>query len=129
MTVICERPDNLFRSSQRPSIKAKIPLPFQNIRSQSLLVNPAWFFLIPQGFLCTPPACFCFSEAEYVVFFGLKELSEKLSSISRVAIHPKYRTVGSGTTPVKETLSSWHRMRRDARSHGQAQPLRRKKPA
>jgi L-arabinose isomerase len=36
---------------------------------------------------------------------SMKELNEKLSTISRVVVHPKYRTVGLGTRLVKETLA------------------------
>jgi hypothetical protein len=36
---------------------------------------------------------------------NMKELNEKLSIISRVVIHPKYRTVGLGAKLVRETLS------------------------
>jgi len=35
---------------------------------------------------------------------GMRELNEKLSTISRVVVHPKYRTIGLGTKLVKETL-------------------------
>lgn len=35
---------------------------------------------------------------------SMKELKGKLSTISRVVVHPKYRTVGLGTKLVKETL-------------------------
>jgi hypothetical protein len=35
---------------------------------------------------------------------SMKELNEKLSIISRVVVHPKYRTIGLGTKLVKETL-------------------------
>jgi len=34
----------------------------------------------------------------------MKELNEKLSVISRVVIHPKYRTIGLGSKLVRETL-------------------------
>jgi len=34
----------------------------------------------------------------------MKELNEKLSVISRVVVHPKYRTIGLGEKPVRETL-------------------------
>jgi len=33
-----------------------------------------------------------------------KELNEKLSVISRVVVHPKYRTIGLGSKLVRETL-------------------------
>ena len=35
---------------------------------------------------------------------NMKELNEKLSAISRVVIHPKYRTIGLGVKLVRETL-------------------------
>jgi GNAT superfamily N-acetyltransferase len=35
---------------------------------------------------------------------SMKELNEKLSAISRVVIHPKYRTIGLGVKLVRETL-------------------------
>jgi hypothetical protein len=35
---------------------------------------------------------------------SMKELNEKLSNISRVVVHPKYRTMGLGTKLIKETL-------------------------
>jgi ABC-type ATPase with predicted acetyltransferase domain len=35
---------------------------------------------------------------------GMKELNEKLSSISRVVVHPKYRTIGLGSKLIKSTL-------------------------
>jgi len=36
---------------------------------------------------------------------SMKELNEKLSVISRVAVHPKYRTIGLGSKLVHDTLS------------------------
>jgi hypothetical protein len=35
---------------------------------------------------------------------GMKELNEKLSNISRVVVHPKYRTIGLGSKLIKDTL-------------------------
>jgi ABC-type ATPase with predicted acetyltransferase domain len=35
---------------------------------------------------------------------GMKELNEKLSNISRIVVHPKYRTIGLGSKLIKETL-------------------------
>jgi len=35
---------------------------------------------------------------------NMKELDEKLSIISRVVVHPKYRTIGLGAKLVRETL-------------------------
>jgi len=34
----------------------------------------------------------------------MKELNEKLSIISRVVVHPKYRTIGLGSKLIRETL-------------------------
>ncbi|MCD6421877.1 GNAT family N-acetyltransferase [bacterium] len=36
--------------------------------------------------------------------WGIRKLSEKLSTISRVVVHPKYRNIGLGVRLVKETL-------------------------
>jgi GNAT superfamily N-acetyltransferase len=36
---------------------------------------------------------------------SMKELNEKLSIISRVVVHPKYRTIGLGVKLVRETLA------------------------
>ena len=35
----------------------------------------------------------------------MKELNEKLSVISRVVVHPKYRTIGLGCKLIRETLA------------------------
>jgi hypothetical protein len=35
---------------------------------------------------------------------SIRELNEKLSSISRVVVHPKYRTIGLGNKLVQESL-------------------------
>jgi hypothetical protein len=35
---------------------------------------------------------------------GMRELNEKLSAITRVVLHPKYRTIGLGARLVRETL-------------------------
>ena len=35
---------------------------------------------------------------------SMRELNKKLSSISRVVVHPKYRTIGLGSRLVKVTL-------------------------
>lgn len=51
------------------------------------------------------PPFICFGRAKY---FGkalsVKELNEKLLTITRVIIHPKYRSIGLGVKLVKETL-------------------------
>jgi len=36
---------------------------------------------------------------------SVKELNRKVSIISRVVVHPKYRTIGLGSKLVRETLS------------------------
>jgi len=36
---------------------------------------------------------------------SIRELNEKLSIISRVVVHPKYRTIGLGGRLIRETLS------------------------
>jgi tRNA(Met) C34 N-acetyltransferase TmcA len=36
---------------------------------------------------------------------SMKEMNQKLSSISRVVVHPKYRTVGLGSKLIRDTLS------------------------
>jgi tRNA(Met) C34 N-acetyltransferase TmcA len=35
---------------------------------------------------------------------SMKEMNQKLSSISRVVVHPKYRTVGLGSKLIQDTL-------------------------
>jgi len=49
-----------------------------------------------------PPTCF--GRKPVLPKMPWKELNEKLSIISRVVVHPKYRTIGLGTKLVKETL-------------------------
>jgi ABC-type lipoprotein export system ATPase subunit/GNAT superfamily N-acetyltransferase len=49
-----------------------------------------------------PPTCF--GRRLVLPKMTMKELNEKLSIISRVVVHPKYRTIGLGTKLVKETL-------------------------
>ncbi len=40
---------------------------------------------------------------------GMKELNQKLSNISRVVVHPKYRTIGLGSKLIRDTLGScWY---------------------
>lgn len=36
---------------------------------------------------------------------SIRELNERLSIISRVVVHPKYRTIGLGNKLVRETLA------------------------
>jgi len=52
---------------------------------------------------CYPPPT-CFGRKLVLPKMTMKELNEKLSTISRVVVHPKYRTIGLGSKLVKETL-------------------------
>ena len=49
-----------------------------------------------------PPTCF--GRRLVLPNMSMKELNEKLSVVSRVVVHPKYRTIGLGVKLVKETL-------------------------
>jgi GNAT superfamily N-acetyltransferase len=49
-----------------------------------------------------PPTCF--GRRLALPKMSMNELNEKLSIISRVVVHPKYRTIGLGVKLVKETL-------------------------
>jgi len=53
---------------------------------------------------CYPPPT-CFGRRLVMLKMSMKELNEKLSIISRVVVHPKYRTIGLGVKLVKETLA------------------------
>jgi len=53
---------------------------------------------------CYPPST-SFGRRLVLPRMSTKELNEKLSTISRVVVHPKYRTVGLGAKLVKETLA------------------------
>jgi len=52
---------------------------------------------------CYPPPA-SFGRKLVMPKINMKELNEKLSIISRVVIHPKYRTIGLGAKLVRETL-------------------------
>ncbi|MEM1540828.1 MAG: GNAT family N-acetyltransferase [Candidatus Bathyarchaeia archaeon] len=52
---------------------------------------------------CYPPPT-AFGRRLVLPKMSMKELNEKLSVISRVVVHPKYRTIGLGSKLVKETL-------------------------
>jgi GNAT superfamily N-acetyltransferase len=52
---------------------------------------------------CYPPPT-AFGRGLVLPKMSMKELNEKLSIISRVVVHPKYRTIGLGVKLVKETL-------------------------
>jgi len=49
-----------------------------------------------------PPACF--GRRLVLPKMSLRELNERLSTISRVVIHPKYRSIGLGAKLVRNTL-------------------------
>jgi len=53
---------------------------------------------------CYPPPT-CFGRRLVMPKMTMKEFNEKLSIISRVVVHPKYRTIGLGAKLVKETLA------------------------
>ena len=50
------------------------------------------------------PAPAAFGRRLVLPSMSMKELNEKLSAISRVVVHPKYRTIGLGVKLVHETL-------------------------
>jgi len=50
-----------------------------------------------------PPTCF--GRRKVLPKMSMKELNQKLSIISRVVVHPKYRTIGLGAKLVRETLA------------------------
>jgi len=50
-----------------------------------------------------PPTCF--GRKLVLPKMSMNELNEKLSIISRVVVHPKYRTIGLGSKLVKKTLT------------------------
>lgn len=52
---------------------------------------------------CYPPPA-CFGRRKVLPKMSMKQLNENLSIISRVVVHPKYRTIGLGVKLVRETL-------------------------
>jgi ABC-type ATPase with predicted acetyltransferase domain len=52
---------------------------------------------------CYPPPA-CFGRRLVLPRMTMKELNQNLSIISRVVVHPKYRTIGLGVKLVRETL-------------------------
>jgi len=52
----------------------------------------------------TYPPPTCFGRKLVLPKMSWKEINEKLSTISRVVVHPKYRTIGLGAKLVRETL-------------------------
>jgi len=53
---------------------------------------------------CYPPVT-SFGRRLVLPKMSMKELNEKLSVISRVVVHPKYRTIGLGEKLVRDTLA------------------------
>jgi GNAT superfamily N-acetyltransferase len=51
------------------------------------------------------PASTSFGRRLMMPQMSMKEMNQKLSSISRVVVHPKYRTVGLGSKLIRDTLS------------------------
>jgi len=56
--------------------------------------------------VCGYPPSASFRRRLVLPKISMKELNEKLSVISRVVVHPKYRTIGLGSRLVHDTLSS-----------------------
>jgi len=50
------------------------------------------------------PAVTCFGRRLMLPKMGMKELNGKVSNISRVVVHPKYRTIGLGAKLIRDTL-------------------------
>jgi len=75
------------------------------------IVGPRKIFCLKRGDeLCgvivynyPPPTCF--GRRLVLPKMTMKELNDKLSIISRVVVHPKYRTIGLGVKLVRETLA------------------------
>jgi ABC-type transport system involved in cytochrome c biogenesis ATPase subunit/GNAT superfamily N-acetyltransferase len=67
------------------------------------------FRLVRGGELCgvivytyPPPACY--GRRQVLPKMTMKEINKQLSTINRVVIHPKYRTIGLGAQLIRETL-------------------------
>jgi GNAT superfamily N-acetyltransferase len=52
---------------------------------------------------CYPPST-SFGRRRVLPHMPMRELNKKLSSISRVVVHPKYRTIGLGNKLIQETI-------------------------
>jgi ABC-type transport system involved in cytochrome c biogenesis ATPase subunit/GNAT superfamily N-acetyltransferase len=50
------------------------------------------------------PAVTCFGRRLMLPKMGMKELNAQLSNISRIVVHPKYRTIGLGSKLIMDTL-------------------------
>jgi ABC-type ATPase with predicted acetyltransferase domain len=51
------------------------------------------------------PPIACFGGRQVLPKMTIQELNKKLSIISRVVVHPKYRSIGLGAKLVRETLA------------------------
>jgi GNAT superfamily N-acetyltransferase len=51
-----------------------------------------------------PPAA-CFGRSTVLPKMSMRELNDKLSTITRVVVHPKYRTIGLGRKLIQETVA------------------------
>jgi len=75
------------------------------------IVAPRKIFCLKRGeelcgviVYCYPPPT-AFGRRLVLPKLSMKELNKELSIISRVVVHPKYRTIGLGAKLVKETLA------------------------
>ncbi|MDI6904772.1 MAG: ATP-binding cassette domain-containing protein [Candidatus Bathyarchaeia archaeon] len=68
---------------------------------------------------CYPPPT-CFGRRLILPKMSMKELNEKLSIISRVVVHPKYRTIGLGVKTREGNIDkSWNAICGNARCNGE----------
>ena len=51
------------------------------------------------------PPIACFGRKQVFPKMPIREMNKKLSVISRVVVHPKYRTIGLGSRLIRETLA------------------------
>jgi len=78
-------------------------------RSHWAVATREIFCLRRKGELCgvivySYPPIACFGRRKVLPRMTVKELNRKLSIISRVVVHPKYRSIGLGAKLVRETL-------------------------
>ena len=79
-------------------------------RGHNVAVPRKIFHLSRNGELCGVivycyPAPACYGRRLMLPKMSMQELNKQLSVISRVVIHPKYRTIGLGAKLIHETLS------------------------
>jgi len=78
-------------------------------RSHKIAATRGIFCLRREHELCgvivySYPPVTCFGRRLVLPKMSIKELNKKLSIISRVVVHPKYRTIGLGAKLVRDTL-------------------------